>query len=103
MVETRLETPTSSRQLYVTVWNRLDKSITLPSFSPVATAYVRFKLHEEATERIGFEVELLAALESIRNWRPYLWGRHFICLWTTRLYAGCTRCRRQWKAARPRV
>ena len=23
------------------------------------------------------EVELLAALESIRNWRPYLWGREF--------------------------
>eukprot|EP00962_Isochrysis_galbana_P004746 scaffold1303_cov113-Isochrysis_galbana.AAC.3 len=23
------------------------------------------------------EIELLAALESIRNWRPYLWGRRF--------------------------
>ena len=23
------------------------------------------------------EIELLAALESIRTWRPYLWGRHF--------------------------
>ena len=23
------------------------------------------------------EIELLAALESIRNWRPYLWGRKF--------------------------
>ena len=23
------------------------------------------------------EIELLAALESIKNWRPYLWGRHF--------------------------
>ena len=40
-------------------------------------AYYGRRLTEAERKWTVTECELLAALESIRNWRPYLWGRHF--------------------------
>ena len=40
-------------------------------------AYYGRRLNKHERNYTVTEIELLAALESIRNWRPYLWGRHF--------------------------
>ena len=40
-------------------------------------AYYGRRLQDAERNYTITEIELLAALESIRNWRPYLWGRHF--------------------------
>ena len=40
-------------------------------------AYYGRRLRKAETNWTVTEVELLAALESITNWRPYLWGREF--------------------------
>jgi hypothetical protein len=40
-------------------------------------AYYGRRLKKAERQWTVTEVELLAALESISNWRPYLWGRHF--------------------------
>ena len=40
-------------------------------------AYYGRKLNKHERNYTVTEIELLAALESIRNWRPYLWGRKF--------------------------
>lgn len=40
-------------------------------------AYYGRRLTKHERNYTVTEIELLAALESIRNWRPYLWGRQF--------------------------
>ena len=40
-------------------------------------AYYGRRLNKHERNYTVTEIELLAAIESIRNWRPYLWGRHF--------------------------
>ena len=40
-------------------------------------AYYGRRLRKAENRWTVTEVELLAALESISNWRPYLWGREF--------------------------
>lgn len=40
-------------------------------------AYYSRRLTSAERKYTVTEIELLAALESIRNWRPYLWGRQF--------------------------
>ena len=40
-------------------------------------AYYGRRLNKHERNYTVTEIELLAALESIRNWRPYLWGRRF--------------------------
>ena len=40
-------------------------------------AYYGRRLTDAERKWTVTEIELLAALESIRNWRPYLWGRRF--------------------------
>ena len=40
-------------------------------------AYYGRRLSKEERKWTVTEIELLAALESITNWRPYLWGREF--------------------------
>ena len=43
----------------------------------VVTYYGRRLTKHERNDTVT-EIELLAALESIRTWRPYLWGRRFL-------------------------
>jgi len=46
LVEMRVETPTPEGAVYVTVWNTSNVDVTLPSFSAVASASIKFKIHE---------------------------------------------------------
>jgi len=46
LVEMRVETPTPKGSVYVTVWNTSDMNVTLPSFSAVALASIKCKIHE---------------------------------------------------------
>jgi len=49
-VEMRVETPTPEGSVYVTVWNTFNMDVTLPSFSAVASASIKFKIHEAKAE-----------------------------------------------------
>jgi len=46
----RVETPTPEGAVYVTVWNTSNVDVTLPSFSAVASASIKFKIHEAKAE-----------------------------------------------------
>ena len=46
LVEMRVETPTPKGAVYVTVWNTSNTDVTHPSFSAVALASIKFKIHE---------------------------------------------------------
>ena len=46
LVEMRVETPTPEGAVYVTVWDTSNMDVTLPSFSAVASASIKFKIHE---------------------------------------------------------
>jgi len=50
LVEMRVETPTPEGAVYVTVWNTSNMDVTLPSFSAVASASIKFKIHEAKAE-----------------------------------------------------
>jgi len=46
----RVETPTPEGAVYVTVWNTSNVDVTLPSFSAVALASIKFKIHAAKVE-----------------------------------------------------
>ena len=46
----RVETPTPEGSVYVTVWNTSNMDVTLPSFSAVASASIKFKIYEAKAE-----------------------------------------------------
>jgi len=50
LVEMRVDTPTPKGAVYVTVWNTSYMDVTLPSFSAVASASIKFKIHEAKAE-----------------------------------------------------
>ena len=45
-----VETPTPEGTVYVTVWNTSNMDVMLPSFSAVALASIKFKIHEAKAE-----------------------------------------------------